>query len=135
MVSIGEAGEGFGVPSQYYFDNRYNPVTNPNGFFAMPNMNFSNNRKEARTSSIFFKKADYLRLRSVRLAYNVPQEILSSLNIRAIQLYLMGNNLFTITPYKGQNIDATTNDVLTQGYDNGYYPVSRSVSLGVSMKF
>ena len=40
MVSIGEAGEGFGVPSQYYFDNRYNPVTNPNGFFAMPNMNF-----------------------------------------------------------------------------------------------
>ncbi|WP_407482803.1 SusC/RagA family TonB-linked outer membrane protein [Elizabethkingia meningoseptica] len=135
MVSIGEAGEGFGVPSQYYFDNRYNPETNPNGFFAMPNMNFSNNRKEARTSSIFFKKADYLRLRSVRLAYNVPQEILSALNIRAIQLYVMGNNLFTITPYKGQNIDATTDNVLTQGYDNGYYPVSRSVSLGVSMKF
>lgn len=84
---------------------------------------------------MFFKKADYLRLRSVKLAYNVPQEILSTLNIRAIQLYLMGNNLFTITPYKGQNIDATTDNVLTQGYDNGYYPVSRSVSLGISMKF
>lgn len=135
LVNITEAGEGFGMPSTYYFDNRYNPETNSNGFFGMPNMNFSNNRKEARTSNLFFKNGDYVRLRSVRLAYNVPKEVLSTFNIQMIQLYLMANNLITITSYKGQNLDATTDNVLTQGYDNGYYPVSKSISLGVSLKF
>lgn len=135
QVSITESGEGFGIANQYYFDNRYNPVTNPNGFYAMPNMNFSNNRKEARTSSIFFKNGDYVRLRSLRLAYNLPEDLLSALKVRSIQLYFVGNNLLTFTSYKGQNLDANSDSMLTQGYDNGYYPVARTYSFGMNMKF
>ncbi|WP_267402402.1 MULTISPECIES: TonB-dependent receptor [unclassified Chryseobacterium] len=135
QVSITESGEGFGVANQEYFDNRYNPVTNPNGTYAMPNMNFSNNRKEARTSSIFFKNGDYVRLRSLRLAYNLPESLTSALKVRSIQLYFMGNNLLTFTSYKGQNLDANSDSVLTQGYDNGYYPVARTYSFGMNMKF
>ncbi|SIT25060.1 TonB-linked outer membrane protein, SusC/RagA family [Chryseobacterium ureilyticum] len=135
QVNSTEAGEGFGVATQHYFDNRYNPVTNPNGTYAMPNMNFSNNRKEARTSNIFFKNGDYVRLRSVRLAYNLPENLVSALKVRSIQLYFVGNNLFTITSYKGQNLDATSESILTQGYDNGYYPVARVYSFGMNMKF
>ncbi|MFV0144726.1 TonB-dependent receptor [Empedobacter falsenii] len=135
MVSTLESGEGFGMASQYYFDNRYNPEKNPNGFFAMPNMNYSNNRKEARTSSLFYKNGDYLRLRTLKVAYNLPQNILSKLNIKSIQLYFIGNNLFTWTDYKGLNIDATSNNVLTQGFDNGYYPVTKSYSFGMTMNF
>ncbi|WP_449399469.1 SusC/RagA family TonB-linked outer membrane protein [Chryseobacterium wanjuense] len=135
QVSITESGEGFGIANQYYFDNRYNPVTNPNGTYAMPNMNFSNNRKEARTSSIFFKNGDYVRLRSLKLAYNLPESLLSALKIRSIQLYFIGNNLLTFTSYKGQNLDANSDTILTQGYDNGYYPVARTYSFGMNMKF
>lgn len=135
QVSITESGEGFGIANQYYFDNRYNPVTNPNGTYAMPNMNFSNNRKEARTSNIFFKNGDYVRLRSLRLAYNLPESLLSALKIRSIQLYFIGNNLLTFTSYKGQNLDANSDTILTQGYDNGYYPVARTYSFGMNMKF
>ncbi|MBV8327302.1 SusC/RagA family TonB-linked outer membrane protein [Chryseobacterium sp.] len=135
QVSITESGEGFGVPNQYYFDNRYNPVTNPNGTYAMPNMNFSNNRKEARTSDIFFKNGDYVRLRSVRLAYNLPQSLVSALKVRSLQLYFIGNNLLTITSYRGQNLDANSESILTQGYDNGYYPVARVYSFGMNVKF
>ncbi|MCQ9639703.1 TonB-dependent receptor [Chryseobacterium sp. WG14] len=135
QVNSTESGEGFGMATQSYFDNRYNPVTNPNGMYAMPNMNFSNNRKEARTSSIFFKNGDYVRLRSLRLAYNLPQHLVSALKVKSIQLYFVGNNLFTITSYKGQNLDATSESILTQGYDNGYYPVARVYSFGMNMKF
>ncbi len=135
QVSITESGEGFGIANQYYFDNRYNPATNPNGTYAMPNMNFSNNRKEARTSSIFFKNGDYVRLRSLKLAYNLPESLLSALKIRSIQLYFIGNNLLTFTSYKGQNLDANSDTILTQGYDNGYYPVARTYSFGMNMKF
>ncbi|NIF06532.1 TonB-dependent receptor [Chryseobacterium sp. Tr-659] len=135
QVSIAESGEGFGVPSQYYFDNRYNPVTNPNGMFAMPNMNFSNNRKEARTSNIFFKNGNYVRLRTLKLSYNLPENLISALKVKSLQLYLIANNLFTFTSYKGQNLDANSDSILTQGYDNGYYPVARIYSFGMNMKF
>ncbi|MGE8525706.1 SusC/RagA family TonB-linked outer membrane protein [Chryseobacterium rhizosphaerae] len=135
MVSISESGEGFGVPSQYYFDNRYNPVTNPNGIYAMPNMNFSNNRKEARTSNIFFKNGDYVRLRSVKLAYNLPDQLVSKLKVKSIQLYFVGNNLLTFTSYRGQNLDANSDSILTQGYDSGYYPIAKVYSFGMNMKF
>jgi TonB-linked SusC/RagA family outer membrane protein len=135
QVNSTESGEGFGIATQNYFDNRYNPVTNPNGTYAMPNMNFSNNRKEARTSSIFFKNGDYVRLRSLRLAYNLSQNLVSALKVRSIQLYFVGNNLLTLTSYKGQNLDATSESILTQGYDNGYYPVAKVYSFGMNMKF
>lgn len=135
QVSITESGEGFGVATQYYFDNRYNPVTNPDGIYAMPNMNFSNNRKEARTSNIFFKNGDYVRLRSLRLAYNLPEELVSALKVKSIQIYFVGNNLLTFTSYRGQNLDANSDSILTQGYDNGYYPVAKTYSFGMNMKF
>ena len=101
----------------------------------MPNMNFSNNRKEARTSNLFFKDADYVRLRSIKLAYNLPKNLLSKLNIASTQIYFLGNNLLTITSYKGLNLDANTNNVLTQGYDSGYYPGNKVFSFGMNMKF
>lgn len=135
LASKTESGEGFGISSQYYFDNRYNPETNPNGFYAMPNMNFSNNRKEARTSSIFFINGDYLRVRSLKLAYNLPKSLVSALKIKSAQIYFLGNNLFTITSYRDQNIDANSDNVLTPGYDSGNYPVAKTYSFGANFKF
>ena len=42
MASLTEAGEGFSVPTTYYFENRYHPVNNPDGFLGQPNFgNFS----------------------------------------------------------------------------------------------
>nr|WP_314499314.1 SusC/RagA family TonB-linked outer membrane protein [uncultured Chryseobacterium sp.] len=134
-VTTLESGEGFGMASQYYFDNRYNEVTNPDGFFGMPNMNFSNNRKEARTSNLYFKNADYVRLRSLRLAFNLPQSVLKNIGVESAQIYLVGNNLFTLSKYKGMNIDATSNNVLTQGYDSANYPVAKIYSVGFNLKF
>lgn len=134
-VTTLESGEGFGMASQYYFDNRYNAATNPNGFFGMPNMNFSNNRKEARTSNLYFKNADYVRLRSLRLAFNFPKSMLGNIGLENAQVYLVGNNLFTLSKYKGMNIDATSDNVLTQGFDQAYYPVAKIYSVGFNLKF
>lgn len=98
-------------------------------------MNFSNNRKEARTSSIFFINGDYLRVRSLKLAYNLPKSLVSALKIKSAQIYFLGNNLFTITSYRDQNIDANSDNVLTPGYDSGNYPVAKTYSFGANFKF
>ncbi|PKK35041.1 hypothetical protein BWI96_19140 [Siphonobacter sp. SORGH_AS_0500] len=132
-----ESGEGFGVPNTYYFNNRYHPVHNPNGFLAQPNMgNFSSARRLTRSSNYFFKNADYLRLRNVQIAYTLPMSWVKKAKIQGVRLYATANNLFTFTQFRGFNPDATsTTDVLTNGFSQANYPVARSYIFGLTITF
>ncbi|MCU7560569.1 TonB-dependent receptor [Riemerella anatipestifer] len=136
LGSLLEAGEGFSMISQDYFDNRYHPINNPNGTMATPNLgNFSNNRREARVSNLFMKDASYLRLRTLKIAYSLPESATSYLRLKNAQIYLMGNNLFTWTKYNGFNVDSNNNNPLTQGYDNANYPTVRTYTFGLNLNF
>ncbi|MDR6197678.1 TonB-dependent receptor [Siphonobacter sp. SORGH_AS_0500] len=132
-----ESGEGFGVPNTYYFNNRYHPIHNPNGFLAQPNMgNFSSARRLTRSSNYFFKNADYLRLRNVQIAYTLPISWVKKAKIQGVRLYATANNLFTFTQFRGFNPDATsTTDVLTNGFSQANYPVARSYIFGLTITF
>ncbi len=138
MTSLTEAGEGFAVPTTYYFENRYHPENNPEGFLGQPNFgNFSNARKLTRSSAVVTKNnGDYFRLRDVRIAYDFSQEALSSLKLSQLQIYASGNNLFTKTDFRGWNPDGTSNDILTSGYNTGgNYPIARSFILGLKISY
>ena len=57
-----------------------------------------------------------------------------------MRVYLSGNNLFVITPYKGLDPEiATANNEATPAFIDltyfvqGYYPKSRSITLGVNI--
>ena len=132
-----ESGEGFMMITQDYFNKRWHPVDNPNGTMATPNMgNYSNDRKQALNSNLFIKNASYLQLRSLKLAYNLPSTILSKLGISNAQVYVMGNNLFMITPYKGFSVDAESNSsVLQQGAEKYAYPMPRTYTFGLNVSF
>ncbi|WP_288425022.1 TonB-dependent receptor [uncultured Spirosoma sp.] len=137
LSSQEESGEGFGTPNTYYFENRYHPVDNPNGFLAQPNLgNFSSARRQIRSSNIFFKDADYLRLRSIQLGYNLPRTWASAVRLSGARVYVSANNLFTLTPFRGYNPDATSTDnVLTNGFSQANYPVARSFIAGLNVTF
>ena len=61
--------------------------------------------------------------------------MLENIGLENAQIYLVGNNLFTLSKYKGMNIDATSDNVLTQGFDQAYYPVAKIYSVGFNLKF
>ena len=130
-----ESGEGFSMADQYYYENRYHPVNNPNGFLAQPNTNYSANRLNTNASNVFFQKADYIRLRNVQLTYNFSSHLLSKIKASRASVYVTGNNLFTITNFRGFNPDATNDNVLTSGYSYTNYPVARSFVAGVNLTF
>lgn len=144
IASFDESGEGFSMPSTYYYENRYHPVNNPDGFLAQPNLgSFSNNRKTTRASNMFFKDADYLRLRNVQLSYRLPAAWLSRMKLSGAKIYATANNLLTFTKYRGYNPDSTpldnpatnTNNVLTNGLAQTGYPIARSYCIGVNISF
>ncbi|RKF04738.1 TonB-linked SusC/RagA family outer membrane protein [Tenacibaculum lutimaris] len=138
MSSLTESGEGFAVPTTYYFENRYHPENNPNGFLGQPNFgNFSNSRKLLRSSVVVERNnGDYIRLRDVRLAYDFSESLLNKLKLSKLQVYVSGNNLFTSTDYRGWNPDGTSGNILTSGFNNGgNYPVAKTYLVGVRVTY
>ncbi len=141
MLYDSESGEGFFVPTKYYFDNYFSD-RNPEGFFRRPDFSsFSSAGRITRASSLSVYDADYFRLRSLQLGYNFQDKTTDYLGVHAFRLYLTGNNIFNITKYRGYNPDAldtrTNNNqvTLTRGWVNSASPLTRFVAFGLNVKF
>jgi len=88
----------------------------------------------ARDSNRFIEKGDYLKLQNFEIGYNIP--LPQNNVVQNARVYINGQNLFTITKYKGYDPDFNYNDGLfSRGYDGGSFPNPRTFSLGVSVNF
>ncbi len=83
-------------------------------------------------SDRYLESGSYLRLDNTTLGYTIKPKIQA---IKAIRLYVSGNNLFVITKYKG--IDPEINiGGLTPGIDaNNFYPKTRTYIFGLTASF
>ncbi|MFH5885410.1 SusC/RagA family TonB-linked outer membrane protein [Halalkalibaculum sp. DA3122] len=93
-------------------------------------------------TSMYLYKADFLRLRRVRIGYNLPPSILNTLNMRGLEIYLSGTNLWTYAPHHpGLDPEVTSFGNPEQRNLNpgvlgtGYLPPSQQFSLGVNLSF
>lgn len=90
-------------------------------------------------SSYHVQNGSYLRLRNLQLGYNIPRGVLTKMKMSSMRVFLMADNLFTITKYKGLNPEVPARDrsFLQLGLDNAYslYPMSRLVSMGINVEF
>jgi TonB-linked SusC/RagA family outer membrane protein len=71
--------------------------------------------------------ANYLRLQSFVLAYNLPQKKLMRAKVKSCKLYVQGLNLFTLTKYEGRDPEVTA------GPDS--YPSLRVITAGLQLSF
>ena len=79
----------------------------------------------------------YLRVKTINLSYNFPTDDIGLNWLRNAQLYLAADNLITITNYSGfdPEVDLYANNNLSFGVDNGAYPTSRSIRIGMKLGF
>lgn len=69
--------------------------------------------------------ASFIRLKNLSLAYNMPARWLRRAGLQSVRCYVQGQNLFTITGYKGRDPEvATTNEV---------YPPLRVWTVGLQL--
>ena len=64
-----------------------------------------------RESNLLYTDASFIRLKNIALSYTLPQKWMNSVGISALQIYLIGQNLLTLTDYKGG--DPETQNFLT----------------------
>jgi len=99
-------------------------------------------------SSFYVEDADYIRLQNLSVGYTFDTS--STNQIDRLRLYVSGNNLFTITDYKGINPEVRHTDenpgILTTGFTTGgalapgierrsNWFTTRSINVGINLSF
>ena len=85
-------------------------------------------------SDWYLEDASYLRMRELTLSYQLPNNFLGALNG---SIYVTGQNLLTITDYKGYNPDTNgrANVRGSFGWDISSYPLAKTVLAGIKLSF
>ncbi|HEY0245433.1 MAG TPA: SusC/RagA family TonB-linked outer membrane protein, partial [Mucilaginibacter sp.] len=85
-------------------------------------------------SSRYVYNSSYAKLKNLSISYHVPAELLKRISVNNLEIYVSGQNLFTITPYKGYDpeIDNAGNSI-TQGQEFGVIPNPKSYTIGVRL--
>lgn len=84
-------------------------------------------------SSRFIQNASYFKIANVELGYNFPDKWFGNY-IHGVRLYASGQNLATITKYKGYNADFA-GGTYTPGYNYCSYPTPRTMMFGLRASF
>ncbi len=85
-------------------------------------------------SSRFLQNGAYWKIANIELGYNFPEKLFEDAFLSGARIYVSGQNLATLTAYKGYNIDFA-GGVFTPGYNYCSYPAPVSVMLGVNLSF
>nr|WP_207510625.1 SusC/RagA family TonB-linked outer membrane protein [Longitalea luteola] len=95
---------------------------------AMPKATWGDPMGNSRFSNRWIEDGSYMRLRSVSVTYNIP---FKPGFFKYATVYLTGNNLVTLTKYKGYDPEfSATESVFGMGIDNTLEPQFRSILLG-----
>ena len=87
-------------------------------------------------SSRTIEDGSFLRLKTVQLSYTLPQRWVDRLRLEQVQVYVSGQNLWTLTGYSGLDPEVSTrNSALTPGYDYSAYARNRTYTVGLKIVF
>jgi TonB-dependent starch-binding outer membrane protein SusC len=119
-------------------DLLYNSWKKQGDVAKLPRLN-SGDATSQQISSYFLEDGSYLRLKNVQLTYTVPTAIIEKVKLSSAQIYVQGQNMFTITKYTGLDPDinlrtsGNDNQDIHMGIDEGAYPVAKSFMVGVRL--
>ncbi len=122
------------------FGNYWTPDNpDPNAKYPKPS-----SATQVTVSERFIEDGSYLRLKSLRLGYNLPTYALGiSSWLSSAQIYFSAINLLTITDYPGLDPDVNTRGTDSQnvgsrlivGVDESGYPSSKTYAVGLTLGF
>jgi TonB-linked SusC/RagA family outer membrane protein len=118
-----------GVSNGNYSNDVIGRWTAPGTSNKMPRLALNDPNGNNRVSDRFVEDASYLRVKNMRLAYNIPARWTNYLKIKRTQLYASCQNLVTITNYSGFDPE------VGNGVDYGFYPQARTFLAGITVDF
>jgi len=137
---------GFFDPEGNFFSNALNAWTPTNTNTDVPRNTILDPNNNKRASSFYVEDGSYFRLRNIQIGYSLPSEVLESIKLSRVRLYLSVQNAFTITDYSGYYPEVGRNtrngggrngqpNLLSSGVDERAYPTARTFQGGIQVSF
>lgn len=111
--------------SEWYLNDKIRWTEDTKGVANAPRLSTLNNSNNTQTSTQWLVSGDYLKLRNVNIYYNLPEKWIAPVKIKSCQVYVRGNNLFSLDHVPYFNCE---NMIMN-------YPDLFSVYAGVNIKF
>ncbi|HLR32550.1 MAG TPA: TonB-dependent receptor [Fodinibius sp.] len=105
--------------------------TPQNSDSSIPAVSLSDNNSESRFSTYYVENGSYLKLRTAKLGYSLPSEVLDSVGMRNLTIYLQGENLLTFKDNHGADQFTATDP---ENPANAY-PRPLTLTLGLNVSF
>ncbi len=117
-------------------ENRWQEATNnPNALVPRPGGAPTNGY----TSDYYLHETSYIRLKTASVGYELPEQLLKKARISKLRIYVAGTNLFTVSSIEKYGFDPELNEVNVGNANRmptvGYYPLQRTISLGMNLMF
>ena len=127
----------FGRPESNKYAETLNRWTPDNPTSDIPRAGTVATLSSVYSNSEMIEDASHLRLKSLRLNYNLPLNRLGVENINNINLYFSGTNLLLISDFRlfDPEVNSYAGDNIAAGFSGGEYPYARTLSLGITADF
>jgi TonB-linked SusC/RagA family outer membrane protein len=96
---------------------------------SMPRAIYGDPNQNSRVSDRYIEDGSYIKIKNINLSYTLPKGAFGQ-NFSLIKVFVSAQNLVTWTKYSGFDPEVPVN-----GIDNGTYPITRIVSLGLNVGF
>ncbi|MFD2569353.1 SusC/RagA family TonB-linked outer membrane protein [Spirosoma soli] len=124
-ISLGESGN-IGNYLKEFYTNRWT-VDNPSS--VHPRIANRSDQYFSSNNTYWLRSADYIRLKNLEIGYTIPENIGKKVGISSLRVYVNALNLATIVNKLG-SFDPEADNATGQ-----YYPQSRIINTGVSLRF
>jgi hypothetical protein len=84
------------------------------------------------SSSAFVQDGSFLRLKTMRIGYTVPQVALDKIKVKNLRFYAQVTNLFTLSKYNGLDPELNSSG-MSMGVDRGAWPTPRQITFGLTL--
>lgn len=120
---------GIGQMPLFMFDMRWTEKNNDaNAFIPRPG---STSSAGGGMNDHFYKKAGYLRLKTLSIGYNLPKNLLDKISFSKVRVYAAGTNLYTFNKLRKFEIDPEA----PSGNTGQSYPQQLTITLGLNVSF
>lgn len=117
-----------GLSKRALYESWGSPYLASNADATLPKLDGADGSQQPSTH--FVEDASFLRMKTLRLGYTVPQSVLDRAQIKSLRLYGQVTNLFTLTSYSGLDPELNQGGTM-MGLDRGAWPTPRQYMFGL----
>jgi TonB-linked SusC/RagA family outer membrane protein len=134
------AGDTYMAANAEWFDNQTKKQLDrwqkPGDVTDVPQARLGYSNGSQNRSSRYLSDGAYLKLRSLTLSYNLPQNVVNRMGLNSMRVYMQGQNLLTFTKYEGWDPEVSADFLVTNirsGVDFYSAPQPRTITFGINI--